>query len=188
METMPIASPSFELGPPSEPGIEAARVVDRVIRSSEFIDLESLCIEPGKVVYLIFIDLYPIDDNGNLVDAAFYGAIGALMTARLPRVTFENDRPVLVRDEFTPLKVRIENMPIQLTYGKLLDKIILDPTNQEELLLDYKLTMGLSRGNIVGIQKSGRGAVDIDDIKFIAEDIKSRAEKIREIVLKQIKS
>ncbi|MEX0567725.1 MAG: RNA-binding protein, partial [Candidatus Njordarchaeota archaeon] len=57
METMPIASPSFELGPPSEPGIEFARVVDRAIRSAEFIDVKSLCIESGKSVYLVFIDL-----------------------------------------------------------------------------------------------------------------------------------
>jgi len=187
METMPIASPSFELGPPSEPGIETARVVDRGIRSAEFIDLESLCIEPGKSVYLLFIDLYPIDDNGNLVDAAFYSAIGALLTARLPKVEIEEEKPVLIRDETVPLKVRMENLPIQLTYGKILNKIILDPTNQEELLIDYKITMAIARGNIVGIQKSGKGAADIDDIIFVANDLKSRAEKIRQNILAQIK-
>ncbi len=187
METMPVASPSFELGPPNESGIEFARVVDRAIRSAEFIDLEKLCIEPGRSVYLVFIDLYPIDDNGNILDAAFYAAIGALLTAKIPKAEIEDDKVSLIREETIPLPIREERLPIQLTYAKVLGKIILDPTNQEELLADYRLTMALMNGNVVGIQKGGRGAVDVNDILFIARDIKERAEKLKEIVLKEIK-
>ena len=47
-ELIPMASPDFESGPPREKAIELARVVDRGIRESEIIEVEKLCIVPGK--------------------------------------------------------------------------------------------------------------------------------------------
>jgi exosome complex component RRP42 len=46
-ELVPLASPSFEPGPPDETSIELARIVDRGIRESKMIDTEKLCIVPG---------------------------------------------------------------------------------------------------------------------------------------------
>lgn len=186
METMPVASPSFELGPPNEQGIEYARVVDRAIRSAEFIKLEDLVIEPGKYVYLLFIDLYPLDDHGNLLDAAFYAALGALLVTKIPKVEFDGERPVLVREEMKPLSLNMESMPIQLTYAKIMDKIILDPNYQEELIAESKLTMAIAGNNIVAIQKSGGGPLDIDDVLLVVNDLRSRAKTIKDLVNKQI--
>ncbi|MCW3976698.1 MAG: RNA-binding protein, partial [Candidatus Bathyarchaeota archaeon] len=63
-ELVPLASPTFEPGPPGEDAIELARVVDRGIRESKAIDLENLCIEPGKKVFIVFIDLYVLNYDG----------------------------------------------------------------------------------------------------------------------------
>ena len=43
-ELIPLASPTFESGPPREGAIELARVVDRGIRESGALDLAKLCI------------------------------------------------------------------------------------------------------------------------------------------------
>ena len=59
-EFVPIASPEFEAGPPTEDSVELARVVDRGIRESKAIDLEKLCIIPGKKVFVVFIDIYAV--------------------------------------------------------------------------------------------------------------------------------
>jgi len=186
METMPVASPSFELGPPNEQGIEYARVVDRAIRSAEFIKLEDLVIEPGRYVYLLFIDLYPIDDHGNLLDAAFYAALGALLVAKVPKVEIENERPVIIRDETRPISLNIERIPIQLSYAKIMDKLILDPNHQEELIASCRLTMAIAENEIVAIQKSGGGTLDINDVLTVAKDLKSRADTIKSLIKKQI--
>ena len=53
-ELVPLASPTFEPGPPDENAIELARVVDRGIRESKAIALEELCLIPGKKVFIIF--------------------------------------------------------------------------------------------------------------------------------------
>jgi len=87
-ELVPLASPTFEPGPPNETGIELARVVDRGVRESKAVDLEALCITPGKQVWIIFIDVHILDDCGNILDASSIGAIAALLTAKVPASKF----------------------------------------------------------------------------------------------------
>ncbi|WP_461863418.1 exosome complex protein Rrp42, partial [Thermococcus sp.] len=82
IELVPLASPTFEPGPPDENAIELARVVDRGIRESQAIELEKLAIVPGKLVRVIFIDVHVLDHDGNIVDAAGIGAIAALMSTK----------------------------------------------------------------------------------------------------------
>src|SRR3972149_8262699 len=44
-EFLPLASPHFESGPPTEDAVEVSRVVDRAIRESKVIDFHKLCIK-----------------------------------------------------------------------------------------------------------------------------------------------
>ncbi|MEM2816665.1 MAG: exosome complex protein Rrp42, partial [Candidatus Bathyarchaeia archaeon] len=74
-ELVPLASPTFEPGPPDENSIELARVVDRGIRESKAIDLPKLCIEPGKKVFVLFVDIYVLNHDGNLIDASALAAL-----------------------------------------------------------------------------------------------------------------
>src|SRR3989337_4039736 len=78
-ELVPLASPNFEPGPPDENSIELARIVDRGIRESKVIDTEKLCIEPGKKVFIVFVDIYVLNHDGNLIDAAAFAAVSALL-------------------------------------------------------------------------------------------------------------
>ena len=66
-EFLPLSSPRIELGPPQFDSIELARVIDRGIRESKFIELEKLCIKEGEKVWTVFIDIYSINDDGNLL-------------------------------------------------------------------------------------------------------------------------
>ena len=43
-----------------------ARVVDRGIRESKAIDLEKLCVEAGKLVFVVFVDVYVLNHDGIL--------------------------------------------------------------------------------------------------------------------------
>ncbi|MGC8850475.1 MAG: exosome complex protein Rrp42, partial [Candidatus Bathyarchaeia archaeon] len=61
VELVPLASPTFEPGPPNENAVELARIVDRGLRESEAISLGELCLIPGKKVLVIFIDIYVLD-------------------------------------------------------------------------------------------------------------------------------
>ena len=67
MEINPSAGDRYEPGPPKIDAIEIARVVDRGIRESGYVDFKKLCIEEGKTVWSVMIDIYAINDDGNLL-------------------------------------------------------------------------------------------------------------------------
>src|SRR5207237_1242750 len=78
VELIPMASPTFEAGPPRPDAIELARVVDRGIRESKMVNMERLCITPKEKVWILFIDIHVLDYDGNLFDACSYAAVAAL--------------------------------------------------------------------------------------------------------------
>jgi len=171
-ELVPLASPCFEPGPPTEYGIELARLVDRGIRESKSLDLEALCIEPGKNVWIVFIDVHILDDCGNIMDASSLGAIAALMTATVPAEQYNlgEDFPLPVRD-----------IPVATTATEFGGVFMFDPDSDEESVADTKLTViTTSDGAICGMQKSGANAMSQDHIHRIVDISCEKGMEIRE--------
>jgi exosome complex component RRP45 len=82
VELSPMASPAFEAGRPSELAVEVARILERTLKDSRVVDLESLCIVPEEKVWSVRVDVHVIDHDGNLVDAAVLAALTSLLHAR----------------------------------------------------------------------------------------------------------
>jgi len=59
------------------------------------IDLNQLCIEAGKAVWVLKADVVCLDHDGNVEDAALLSLCGALRSLKLPKPTF-NERTGLV--------------------------------------------------------------------------------------------
>jgi exosome complex component RRP42 len=171
-ELVPLASPSFEPGPPNEVGIELARVVDRGVRESKAVDLEALCIVPGKQVWIIFIDVHILDDCGNLIDAASLGAIAALLSTKVPAARFG-----LGEDYVLPIR----DIPIATTAIEFNDVLMFDPGVDEEAIANTRLTIiSTAKGNICGSQKSGAGMLKPEQIHRIIDIACEKAKEIRE--------
>ena len=154
-ELVPLASPNFEPGPPDENSIELARIVDRGIRESKAIDTEKLCIEPGKKVFVVFVDIYVLNHDGNLIDASALAAVSALLNTKMPNYEIK-DGEVVIKQGYTPLPIK--SHPITVTLGKINSKLIVDPWLEEEQVMDSRLTMAFNdEGNICAIQKGGSG-------------------------------
>jgi exosome complex component RRP42 len=175
-EFVPFASPAFEPGPPSEGAIELARVVDRGIRESKAIGLEELCVKPKKHVVVVFVDVYVLDHDGNLIDAASISALAALLTSKTKRYEMDGEE-VRTSDELVPLPVR--NEPVAITTAKIDGNMILDPCLEEELIMRSRLTVTTDRdGNICAMQKGGNGIFTDQEIR---QAVKTAIEKGREI-------
>ncbi len=185
LETPPLAAPGIEPGPPDENAIEIARIVDRTIRHSGFIDFKSLCIQTGKLAYILWVDIYVLNHDGNLVDASCIAAVSALSCSKLPKVVIEQDQYRVIREEKQDMKVNIDLLPLTITFAKISNNIIVDPTLEEENVLDSKITLGISQGKVVSIQKT-IGVFSRDDIKYILEKAVEIYPKIRDIVIRQI--
>ena len=165
-ELLPLSNPEFELGPPSIQAIELARVVDRGIRESKAVDFKKLCIEPGKKIWMLLIDICPINDAGNLFDASSLAALAALKDTKYP--SFDGEK--IDYKQKTNEKLPLEKMPIAVTVIKIGEKFIVDPDSEEENVIDSRLTVSsIEDGTLCALQKGGDFPLTIDDINAMLD-------------------
>jgi len=180
-ELVPLASPTFEPGPPDENSIELARVVDRGIRESKAIDLEKLCIVPGKKVFVVFVDIYVLNHDGNLIDTSAIAALAALLNTKVFNYEVENGE-VKIKPGYTRLPMR--NYPVAVTFAKIQDKLIMDPSLEEEQVMDARLTVTLEKdGKICAMQKGGYGYFTVPQVLEAVKMAREKAEELRKIVV-----
>ncbi|MCS7119258.1 MAG: exosome complex protein Rrp42 [Archaeoglobaceae archaeon] len=175
-ELVPLASPTFEPGPPDENSVELARVVDRGIRESEAVDLSKLCIEIGKKVWIIFVDIHALDDDGNLLDASAIASICALLNTKVPASRFG------VGEDY---ELPIMDLPVSVTSLIVGDKFLIDPTRDEMSVGEKTLTITVDKNdNIVAIQKSGGYLLSESLFEEVIDASIRAARKIREEIIK----
>ena len=180
-ELLPLSSPRFESGPPKFPAIELARVIDRGIRESKFIDMEKLCIKKGEKVWTVFIDIYSINDDGNLLDAAGFGALAALRNAKIPK--YDEKEEKVIYGELTTKSIPLsKDTPLSITIHKIGNNFIVDPTREEEDISETRVTIGSSNGIISSMQKGEKESLTIEEF----ENILDLSEKIEREIIKKI--
>ena len=181
-ELVPLASPTFEPGPPNENAIELARVVDRGIRESKAIALEELCAVPGKKVFIVFVDVYVLNHDGNLIDASAMASLAALLNTKMRKYEVK-DGEVEMKSGYTQLPMR--NYPIAVTFAKINDKLVVDPSLEEEQIMDARLTITTGKnGKICAIQKGGYGYFTKEQVLEAAKIAAKKAEELRKLVVR----
>ena len=173
-ELIPMAHATFESGPPGEDSIELARVVDRGIRESGMIDVKQLCITAGEEVWMCFVDIYALDYDGNLFDAANIATVCALRTAVIPAEQYG-------KGENRPLPVTCA--PISVTSVKIGNDLILDPNFDEEMISSARLTVTTDdEGNFRAMQKGGRGSITRDELSLCLDRAVEKGKAVRKII------
>jgi len=166
-ELLPLSSERFENGPPKFPAIEMGRVIDRGLRESGFIDFKKLCIVEGEKVWNIFVDIYSINEDGNLLDAGMIGAIAALKIATMP--FYDKEEEKVDHDRKTENKIPLSEPPISVTVHKIGDNFLVDPTREEEDISEARVTIGISGDIISSIQKGEKESIDLEDMKKVID-------------------
>jgi len=186
-ELLPLSSGRFEYGPPRFPAIELGRLIDRAIRESKFLQLEKLCIKEGEKVWGVFIDIYSINDDGNLIDAAGLGAVIALKTAKLPEYDEKNEK--IVYGKLTNKKVPVsKEIPVIVTTHKIGKSMIVDPTLEEEDVSEARITIGGTvEGSLFSIQKGNSKELTIEEIKKMLDISEKTRKKVFSSVEKYLK-
>lgn len=186
-EFMPIASPYIEPGPPDENAIELARVIDRALRELRAVPLEQLAIEPGKAVWRIYVDVYVLNHDGNVADAAMLAAMAALMATRMPALVKQDDSYRVDRSKYTGL-LPISHSVVGVTVAKIGSWLLVDPNYDEEQIADVKLHVAVSDdGRIAGLQKSGPGMFSLQEVYTAVNLALSKAKEYLEALEKTLK-
>ncbi len=182
-EFLPLANSSFEPGPPDEDSIELARVTDRGIRSAEVEGdnsiTENFFLEEGKVMAL-FLDIYVLDHSGNMTDSASLAAIGALLDVKIPK--YDPDTKTLIRNE-TSGKLGLKHLPIATTFAKVGQHTLCDPTREEMLAADAKLTITTTQNGQIAAMQKGKGAFTRDEVLDAVDVAFKKSAELRKYVL-----
>ena len=189
MEFSPAAGERHELGPPKIDAIEIARVVDRGIRESGFIDWKKLNIETGEKVWSISVDIYCINDDGNVIDASALGAITALKLAKFP--VYDKKKETVKYGELTKDALPLtENLPLTLTFYKIGENLIFDPNRDEEDSSEARLTLTISKPKkdyiINSMQKGSEEPIAIEKLNKIIDESEKVYDKLFPIIEKKI--
>ena len=184
-EFLPLSSPRIELGPPKFDSIETGRIIDRIIRESKFIELEKLCIKEGEKVWTVFIDIYTINDDGNILDAAGIGAVAALKLAKVPK--YDEEKEKVDYKEYTGKLPLREMNPFTITVHKIGKHLIVDPTREEEDMSEARISVGSSEGIIHSLQKGNSGCFSAEEIKKCFEIVEKSWKELFKKVNAQLK-
>lgn len=178
-DLLPIASSAWEPGPPTPEAIEFARVVDRGIRAAEVIDTEALYIDEEKV-WNVYMDLYVLNFDGNIFDAATLAGTAALLTAKQPR--YEDEK--VIRENMGKLKTK--GIATSCTFAKVKSNVLLDPDANEEKIMQTRLTVANDETYIRAMQKGLSGAFTFGEISKIIETTFERSKDLRGILKKAV--
>ncbi len=173
-DVRPIAGRNWEAGPPSPEAIELGRVVDRGIRESGCIDVDSLCIIPGEKAWQVILDLFAVSDDGNLFDAFALAGIAALRNATVPAERFE------VGEDYA---LPVSKTPIMCSYHKVGGRFVYDACYREELGGDERIHITLGDDdNVHSLQKGLKGIFSTEEFEEIMTNAQERTKELRKIV------
>lgn len=177
-ELLPLADPNFESGPPREDAIELSRVVDRGIRESKAIDFKSLSIVEGESCWVGFVDIYMLNNDGNLFDACGIASLAALLKTRMPKLE-DNE---IVKGEYSG-KLKLNSKPVLNTFAKIGSSVVADPTLGEEMAMSSRFSVAVTEDDkITAFQKGLSGSFKINEINEAIDMALKNSKQIRKLL------
>lgn len=199
-EISSMALAKFENGRNSGDEVLISRLIEKAIKRSNSLDMESLCIIAGEKVWSIQADLNFLNYDGNFVDVGCLGVMLALHHFRKPDISIVNGgEDIIVHDvdERQPVALSILHIPICLTYsffnpsdkesnlkGDANDEIyIMDADLKEELNRDGSIVITLNKNREL-IQIGKNGGIPIDAQMLIELSFKAitKVDQLTELI------
>jgi len=193
----PLASETFEAGRPPPLAIELTRLIEKMVKESQAIDTEALCVINGERVWCLRVDVTVLDHDGNLCDACVLAAIAALQHFRRPEVTVaqqggdlgHTEVTVHHSDEKLATPLPIHHVPLAVTFGLTHANedisegaqalALLDPSMREEAVMAGRITFALNaHSEICAMHKLGGAPVGAAQILILAQEARLRAKDL----------
>ncbi|KAL5204260.1 hypothetical protein ABZP36_009131 [Zizania latifolia] len=196
----PICSPLVRPGRPAEVAPVITKVLEDILMSSRMLNLKELCLINEKASWLAYLDVYCLNADGSLFDAALISAVAAFTHLQIPLVSVGDDGRVFtvgrnegkIKCEFVnreKRKLKLDNIPFSLTCALHKDSVLADPTAEEESIIETSVTIVLdSSDHIVSIQKPGGAVASMATIKECISLAKDRRRKLREILMDSVEA
>lgn len=189
-----LANPhTHENGRPSAHNISLNNYVERVLRGSKAIDVESLCILAGKSAWSIKVDVHVLCDDGGLFDACSLGSLCGILNFRHEVVSIQGGAAVqLSAAKRDPVPLSLYHIPISTSFAVLESEggplWFADPCFIEEEISGVSiLSVAVNKhGELCCIHKPGGVPVDAQILSECMEIAIARARLISEQVTRQL--
>jgi len=139
-----LSNPKHRSGPPSDQAQSlSSQILNLILVISPDLP-SSLCIERGKCVWTLFIDIQFLNYDGNALDSAWLSLTSALTRLQLPPIQFNPDLNRGIIIDGVPCNVPFEGENtfacsfISIDEGKYL---LFDPDEEEESLANETVTV-----------------------------------------------
>ncbi|GIL45664.1 hypothetical protein Vafri_2868 [Volvox africanus] len=170
VELAPFSSQEYRPGrPPDHVSVITEHLTTALLSGDDAVELTSLCIAQGKAAWRASLDLYVLDADGCVLDAALLAALAALRNTRIPPVRTTRDGHYVPVGggragdaggegvvESSPIAIGLGRCPLGLTCCLYRGHLLVDPTADEERLAECCVSVVLDQhGRLQGVYKLG---------------------------------
>jgi exosome complex component RRP45 len=177
-----MGSPAWDNGRQGDLETYVTNVLDRVVRHSNALDTESLCILKGVSCWSVRADVHITDYDGNLIDAACIGVMAGLQHFRRPDAVVKDGQVIVYGvDERVPVALNITHKPLSVTFHTFDEgnHVVLDATRKEEQASEADVIIGMNNAGDVCYMSKFSGS-PVDAMVFVRKSAVAQ-DKVKEI-------
>ncbi|GAM21538.1 hypothetical protein SAMD00019534_047130 [Acytostelium subglobosum LB1] len=181
VELGPICSNIFSSSKPSEKAMTLCSQMNRLANLLEIEQSELNFDSEGRFRWYLYVDLYCLDYNGNILDAAIIAMLTALKNVRLPRGIVEDGEPLRDCDSMRVLNVPTYFSP--LTFALIDDYVLSDPSLEEEKLASGSITLVYNQhGDICLSVVSSTASINDNTLQQCRDKTKERIKDVIDLI------
>jgi len=183
----PLCSPTFKPGPPSEQAQVATQFLADVLINSKCIHLPDLCVNPGKLVWTLYINVTCLNYDGNINDASVMATVSALKNCKLPTVVLDDESDKFKVDFSRETSVPVKSVPVGCTVAFLDEKTaFVDCSAEEEPLVSTVVTVVTVENQVIMTYKPGGCGIAEDQIHKCTSFATKQGSIVRQLIGKSV--
>ncbi|XP_060532356.1 exosome complex component RRP45 [Cylas formicarius] len=186
LELNPMADPNYEVGRQSDLSAQLNRLLEKCIKDSKAVDLESLCVKLNERVWAFRVDINVLNHEGNILDCASIAALAALAHFRRPDISWDGEEfKIYSHKQRDPIPTVLHHYPVCVSFGiyKEGEFILADPNLLEEGVADAFLSVALnSYKELCGLHLGGKTQLAPEVILETTHKAAKRASHLVELI------
>jgi len=184
VELPPLCSPEFRPGPPDEKAQVISQLAADVATNSGFVNLEELCIQENKLVWVIYADVMCMSHDGNLIDAVMTVIYAALQNAKFPLIRLNEDSEEIEHVPDSTFQLNLLTRPVSTTIAIFdNDVLLVDPSQEEETLSSGTITVVIGNDKqLYLLYKPGGKAVNDKTLQQCIEAAVTRHKEVSRLL------
>eukprot|EP00741_Cyanophora_paradoxa_P016390 tig00020912_g15825.t1 len=156
VELTPLSASRFRPGKQSDESMCVEEYVRQVLSSAGVLDPLQLCISERKAVWVLYVDIYCVDNDGGALDASLAAAVAALSNTTLPRVALSETGEVIKEAGGARMPLTVAHYPASVSFAMVEGHVVADPTAEEEALATGAVTVCHDElGRLCTVYKAG---------------------------------